>query len=70
MTAPNLWAGAPATVGLGDMKQSDAAIGSGAMRRRVVRYRFAKIDSALLTSKPPGGSTARWVTLPSCAISA
>jgi hypothetical protein len=33
-------------------------------------YRWARIDSALLTSKPPGASTARCVTLPSCAISA
>ena len=33
-------------------------------------YRWVRIDSALLTSKPPGASTARCVTLPSCAISA
>ena len=33
-------------------------------------YRAARIASPLLTSKPPGASTARCVTLPSCAISA
>jgi len=46
----------------------------GAPRREACgqrpRYSTARTDSALLTSNPPGGSTARWVTVPSCATSA